>query len=162
MANKGPIRTAKLNIPPKGQSIVPTKEKLNNDVNMVLDLPVHSYDLKQIAESIHERFWEASPIADMKPPFFVRLEVGTGNNSPVGICVGKYFTMRHVWHYRVIYPRRISAKNSERSFGEEDVPGHNLTPIPNEMVDQDLLDLLKEIKKIDNRINKAPDGPMWA
>lgn len=154
MNQRGPIVLASHDIPPKRAATVLPEE----DFSKGLDLPKSKEDMVKLSQAVFDRYWAATPIASMKPPFFVRLEQGAGDNNHLGICVGKYYTMRGTWNYRVVFVRRFSDKMSEQSYGGEDIDGLNLTPIPNELLTDDLREQLKEIKKLEAKLNKFNSG----
>lgn len=74
---------------------------VNSDWLKKISLQPTDQDLDRFLNCVVEHLNVAKGIAHKRCPFFVKINSGAAK-STYGICIGKYYNMREVWHYRVL------------------------------------------------------------
>ncbi|QNI21274.1 hypothetical protein [Vibrio phage vB_pir03] len=111
-------------------------------------------------ENALEQYKRAAPLANMNPPFLVRIENGTNHARPYGAVVGKFFSPRGTWFYRIIRLGPMDPKMiGKTGVHTVELDATNISPIPWDEAPEGTKELLEAIKAIDMKVNAIPkDG----
>ncbi|UKZ11004.1 hypothetical protein CZP2022_281 [Vibrio phage C-ZP2022] len=111
-------------------------------------------------ENALEQYRRAAPLATAKLPFLVRIENGTNQSRPYGAVIGKFFSPRGTWFYRIIRLGQIGPNMvGKTGVHTIELDATNISPVPWDEAPAGAKELLDAIKAIDMKINAIPqDG----